>query len=272
MYHYCSEETFSNIIKSKKLWLTPVETMKDSAEIKHLYKNVWNKAKSLLLDKYSGDDWAIQIIKIVDDHTNTIAIQTDMPFCCCLSNDGDLLQQWRFYADDGKGFSLCFDSELLNVKNSLPHPNTRIGNAIGVGNVIYGFSQQVNILFSIVGQILDQRQNSAVDWVTIITNLRYFSAIFKNSTFYTEQERRIIYYYSDRHEFNDSFVSGPYDYLTDQKRFELNWYSSNLEHGLRRIILGPKNAYSNEEVINLLAQNGIDVGEENILKSISTYR
>lgn len=272
MYHYCSEEKFSKIIKSKNLWLTPVETMNDCEEIKHLYRNVWEKAKSLLLEKYKDDDWAVQIIKIVDEHNNIIAIQTDMPYCSCLSNEGDLLQQWRFYADDGKGFSICFDSELLNVKSSLPHPNVRIKNAIGIGEVVYDFTQQVNILFWVVSQILDQRQVNVSDWIYIITNLRYYSAIFKNSTFYTEQERRIIYYFCDKHEFDYSFVSGPYDYLTNEKRFELNWYSSDKNHSIKKIILGPKNKYSSEEVLFLLSQNGIFIEEENIFKSVSTYR
>ena len=271
IFHYCNEDVFRKIIASKKLWLTPVNTMNDSEEVIHLYKNVWEKAKELLLQKFK-DEWSINILKIVDGHISNIAIFTDMPYCTCFSDNGDLLSQWRAYADDGKGYSICFDSETLGIRNSLPHPNAVIFNAIGISEVIYDFTRQVNILVRIVNEILNQRLNNALDWLYIITNLRHYSPIFKNSSFFTEQEKRIIYYFDESHDFKHSFVSGPYDFREEEKRFDLNWYADETKHSISKIILGPKNKNTEEEILVLLSHNGITLESENLFRSTSTYR
>lgn len=42
------------------------------------------------------------------------------PYVCCFSEDGDMLSQWRGYANDGHGFSIGFNSELFPCPTGIP--------------------------------------------------------------------------------------------------------------------------------------------------------
>jgi hypothetical protein len=272
IYHYCNFKNFNNILESRTVWLTPVETMNDREEVVHLYLRVWEQARNVLLNEYGSDDWARQILATVDHEVKVINIYTDKPYCSCFSDDGDLLQQWRLYADDGSGFSIGFNFSLLGISDDLPHPNSYLEKALGVGDIIYGFNEQLEILLTVIRDILSERTNTALDWLLIIKNLRCYSPVFKNHTFYTEQERRIIYYHNQGHDLSDSFISGPYDYRDSMQRFELNWYRSEIEHCIERVFIGPKNPVSVEETLLLLNHYGIKLSRDKVIKSISTYR
>ena len=41
------------------------------------------------------------------------AVPNTLPLIGCFSKNGDLLSQWRAYAEDGKGFSIGFDSNYI---------------------------------------------------------------------------------------------------------------------------------------------------------------
>ncbi|KEH94193.1 DUF2971 domain-containing protein [Clostridium botulinum] len=276
LYHYCSEETFKSIIKSKKLWLTPVRHMNDSQEIIHTYLGVWKDAKEEA-EKYYNNDEVSEILKLADEQIFGIDKYVDMPYCNCLSCDGDLYSQWTRYADDAQGFSIGFKSEILGLKNDLPHPNAYIENSIGVGEVIYSYDKQKKIILDIIHYIVKTMKMDALAWLTLRTNVKVYSAIFKNQYFLDERERRIIYYAEKDHNFNDKFVNGPFEYrsrITNEmvERYELNWYHSNDNHAIEKIYVGSKNKFTNIEIINLLFENNITIKEENIVRSKIPYR
>ena len=87
LYHYCSVETFFQIIKNQTLRLTNIQYMNDSEEL-HYGIDLLGKSdeEMLYLDKkYRG------YIDI---------------YAMCFSEMGDLLSQWRGYGDNAEGLSI----------------------------------------------------------------------------------------------------------------------------------------------------------------------
>lgn len=276
LYHYCSTETFINIIKSKKLWLTPVRHMNDSEEIIHTYLGIWKNAKEIA-EKYYNNEQVREILKLADEQICGVDVYVDMPYCNCLSIDGDLYSQWGRYGDDGKGFSIGFKSKILGIKNDLPHPNAYVEKSIGVGKVIYSYEEQLERILSIIHYIIKTMKMDPLAWLTLRTNVKIFSAIFKNESFLDERECRIIYYAEKDHSFNDRFVNGPFEYksrITNDtvQRYELNWHHSCDNHAIGKVFVGPKNELANREIVGLLNENNINIEEENIVRSRIPYR
>ncbi|MDP3829870.1 MAG: DUF2971 domain-containing protein, partial [Ignavibacteriaceae bacterium] len=54
-------------------------------------------------------EFRIQLIFIVFSIEKNL-----LPLIASFSGDGDLLSQWRAYADDGKGFSIGLDASYIN--------------------------------------------------------------------------------------------------------------------------------------------------------------
>lgn len=104
--HYCSNETFINILKNKKLWLSELTLSNDSKEGSWIWKLVLDECKRT---KFSLSDQAY--IKAVME--SCLAERSAFGFC--LSEDGDLLSQWRGYADDGAGVAIGFSIESLQA-------------------------------------------------------------------------------------------------------------------------------------------------------------
>ena len=243
IFHYCNLSKFENILTSKKLWLTPAQTMNDGTEVDHLYNVIFPQVKEKIF--------------------------AEAPL--------NLLPQWCRYADDGTGFSIGFDFNYFKIKNEPPHPNTNIRNAIGLEAIIYDYNLQASILYNIIKQNLFYETPNASHWITVLGNLTRYSAIFKNKSFRSEQEKRIIYYFDEQHanQFRSNFLSGSYNYNyqgVGYSRFELSWFTSYSNHAITKIFLGPKCQQSPSEILRLFDKSDIQIKENQILKSVSSYR
>ena len=119
IYHYCGVETFLNIIRNHTLRLSDLCKSTDSLEIKSLLDAVQEE----IMNQYRNnhDFWDSVIYGMDMDDAFSFMLQmliskmkknTDqMLFGVCFSEDGDLLGQWREYADKGTGIAIGFDAE-----------------------------------------------------------------------------------------------------------------------------------------------------------------
>lgn len=275
IFHYCNLSKFERILNSKKLWLTPVQIMKDGKEVNYLYEEIWPKVKKKIFNE-TQVQFRSNLQSIFSLIDNNSKLRTGlMPFCACFSNNGDLSAQWRDYADDGTGVSIGFDFDYFKIQSIPPHPNININNAIGLGTVVYDGNSQILGLYSIAKQELSLEPPNPQTWITILKNLTIYSALFKDIYYLPEQEKRIIYYFDDQHtnQLTDSFLSGPYDYeykISGYFRFELRWFTSDWNHAITKIYLGPKCEQSTSDVLKLLNQFGINIKENQILEAESS--
>jgi hypothetical protein len=127
-------------------------------------------------------------------------------FVSSLSENGDLLSQWRGYADNGTGFSIGFDPARLRIGNS--------NAALQVGElrrVIYDPKQHARLVKDLINgmiaivrrfrkellskkMLLNRSPDSFSSWIGLRINelLAEWSFQFKDSSFSEECEWRII--------------------------------------------------------------------------------
>ena len=129
IYHYCSVETFLNIIRNHTLRLSDLCKSTDSLELKSLldavqeeileqYKNNYDFLDTIIYGMDMDDAFAFMLQSLISKMKN----DTDqMLFGVCFSEDGDLLGQWREYADKGTGLAIGFDVKWFQdlCKNAL---------------------------------------------------------------------------------------------------------------------------------------------------------
>jgi hypothetical protein len=108
IYHYCGAEAFQQIIRSKTIWHTAYSRLNDATERKWGFAQFQHAADKLR--KVCGAefiDYITEIVRLTQDHS--------VAMISSYSLNGDLLSQWRAYADDGRGFAIGFSSKELEM-------------------------------------------------------------------------------------------------------------------------------------------------------------
>lgn len=100
LFHYCSNEAFLSIITSKKIRLSSLSLANDAMEGKIVARVFRSLAEADKLEEASISRVEGYMLKALDDFIEGVGF--------CLSEDGDLLSQWRGYASDGQGVSIGF--------------------------------------------------------------------------------------------------------------------------------------------------------------------
>ena len=124
LYHYCSLDTFCNIMKNHSIWLSDVTKSNDSNEL------VWAtwQCETAVIKKFleysdrmkaNGDFINTRFRdfnKITDQFQSMDTSKSIKSWVFCLSEKGDNLGQWRGYADDGHGVSVGFNKNYFMSK------------------------------------------------------------------------------------------------------------------------------------------------------------
>jgi len=100
LYHYCSTEAFYSIIKNRSIWLSSAAQSNDYMEGKLLFKSLREGLKSAKEYKEERNR-IISLLEIVESHI------------FCLSEEKDLLSQWRGYANNASGVAIGFSKKHL---------------------------------------------------------------------------------------------------------------------------------------------------------------
>ena len=133
VYHYCSVDTFFNIIRNSSMWLSDIEKSNDYQECIRCRKFV-NKG----MEEYLRND--VEALKAWKTwYENGVYSNFSMKtFCVCFSESKDKLSQWRGYAQDGKGIAIGFNKDVLEELNQISKFHTAFGK------VIYDNPQEYN--------------------------------------------------------------------------------------------------------------------------------
>ena len=123
LYHYCSNGVMINILKEKQLWMTDISHSNDYNELLLFFPDVYYAIEELYnispFEFYYKGKTGCQAINLllrnVDDSINkSLQIGDITSFVVCFSEKGDLLSQWRGYANDAYGFSIGFSKIELD--------------------------------------------------------------------------------------------------------------------------------------------------------------
>jgi len=99
-----------NIISTRKLWATNVKFLNDSHETQYGHKIVKQIITKLLENEKSEE--IIKVLKLTQ-HLLTIDDGITNTYIVCFSEKGDLLSQWKGYANQEEGVSIGFDPSIL---------------------------------------------------------------------------------------------------------------------------------------------------------------
>lgn len=302
LYHYCSLETFLNIVRNRTIRLSDITKSNDYLETKTLLSYIEAEAIKQYMDNPISDDTVIisglsneQAIKyLLKIETQKILKRHDCSiYAVCFSAFGDMLSQWRGYADDGRGVSIGFNPDSINAlcENSplLISKVEYIGYDYSKADeLIINYSH--NILEDILSTIRRGNtfdlyfHNLATSFIsyTKANTLMVKSVFYKNASFSEEQEWRLV--------LNQELLKKEDDLKEDfMKRYE-NWFPQGLNFRcvkddiisyldlkfksnlITRIIIGPKSKINEDDIKQILTCFGYDLTNIKVKKSSSTYR
>jgi hypothetical protein len=108
IYHYCGAEAFAQIIRTRTMWHTAFTALNDATERTWGFTQFQDAADKLR--KLCGAnfiDRISEIVRLTQDHS--------VAMISSYSLNGDLLSQWRAYADDGRGVAIGFSPQELKM-------------------------------------------------------------------------------------------------------------------------------------------------------------
>lgn len=274
IYHYCSLESFSKIIASNSIRASDLTKMNDPLELQlgqdlvaKLYDDVF--PNSDMSPNFKRDDYFY--------------------FGCSFSAKGDLLSQWRAYADNASGLSIGLDQKNFKKIN---HVTVRASDDKWVQNhkfsiekVIYNkdiFKKKcIDILQEFERDHGVPSKKSPGRLMMLYQRLQKEICVFKNIFYKEEQEFRLcrVVYKKAIEEARCSNYAPHLELFGD-----LDYVVSN--HGLRaftalklraegvssvqRVVLGPRNNDSIDGIRDYLALHGF-VGVD-VVRSEGAYR
>jgi hypothetical protein len=108
VYHYCRPDAFLEIVRSGTIWHSAYTVLNDTMEREWGYR-IFIEVTEQLRGECGADfiDRIQAIVKI--SQTNSVAMISSY------SLNGDVLSQWRAYADDGRGFAIGFSTRRMDM-------------------------------------------------------------------------------------------------------------------------------------------------------------
>ncbi|MDF2445300.1 MAG: hypothetical protein K0S46_536 [Moraxellaceae bacterium] len=113
LFHYTSISSLLGIAESRTLWASNAYFLNDSAEITHacdVFEWVIDDTISLSIENDRNVEFLRQLKKWIGSFKRGIY----NIFVFSLSEQSNLLSQWRGYTPYGKGVSLCFPAGVIN--------------------------------------------------------------------------------------------------------------------------------------------------------------
>lgn len=197
-----------------------------------------------------------------------------------MSENGDLLSQWRGYADDGAGASIGFTSEYLAALGKLKQERSDKFNA-SLSKVIYDLSDQKALIAEHMDRIIQLVAEGALDTPSLLIQalegsnksneskqreligrfLFFFFYLYtlKNPAFAEEKEWRIISHLFGEAKNDDFGGIRNMDFRAKTDRvvpfFRLSLEEIS-EKAIAEVVLGPKNVTPEKFIEALLLKYG----------------
>jgi hypothetical protein len=284
LYHYCSNAAFHSIVENRSIWLSALSLSSDTMEGKLVTDVIAEMAKSDGLDQAN-------IQKLKESVSLLEQVMEGLGFC--LSEEGDLLSQWRGYADDASGVSIGFSKKYLEKLSKASLNPQKSGFTLQ--KVEYEYESQkkrIQATYDKIKELINQGAYKPLKYQTILkfktdeeieaenkiikkafANLSLavlclFSELFllKTKAFQEEKEWRLISYLTKTG--NDEYcLQSFHAKIVPYRKFSL----SNLEeNSIVEVILGPKNNTLEYVIDGFLKQNNFE--NVNVIRSESSYR
>lgn len=197
-YHYTNAVGLKGMLESEELWLTNILHLNDPREVGYGIALAVDELKSRIAE----EDQEFQRLLSAACEYVTRSLAHMAFFVASFSADGDELNQWRAYGDNGRGYALGIDARIFH------HRSMEETAGLFVAPVIYDESEARRRHRDVADKFIDVMR-AAIDseWARQIDVLRTFfqeahhtlsvacrlnSAAMKHSAYRYEQETRFI--------------------------------------------------------------------------------
>ncbi|MGC4088674.1 MAG: DUF2971 domain-containing protein [Polyangiaceae bacterium] len=191
LYHYTRASTAVKILQDHALWASDVRCMNDTRELQHGVTLICEQADALRSRK--GEH---ELFEDALKHPNFTSVSV---FAASLSEQSDVLSQWRAYGEDGAGYAIGFDAKLIHQLQPAEWDKPL---AATLQKVVYRQATQTRIAANVTSVLFDALKqrvsrrgdpdnlaivSHALSWVVYL-----FASGCKSSAFREEAEWRLV--------------------------------------------------------------------------------
>jgi len=245
IYHYTNDAGLKGILESGKLWLTDIFNLNDPSELSHGFSH----AVSILSNKAADGHLWTKVFAQAFEKLGTQRLQASAHFfVCSFSSSGDELGQWRAYADNGRGYTLGFDtkaleSAFLSATDASRYSNSTFPVTYDDAELSGIHRKFVETIFPLI-TLPNGRQLSNEVTSKYWTELHVFLAMhvvrsalfYKHEAYSNEKEYRFLQLHrADMRPLEVKFRARPYSLVRYR---EFDWRSLAPD-ALKRIVIGP---------------------------------
>lgn len=270
LYHYTDQNGFMGIFDSRTLWATKIQYLNDHNEY-----FLAAKIASKILKERIEEETDLDIRFTYEEFLNKIQLISDINVCVCsLSEQGDLLSQWRGYSSKMGGYSIGFDfASIEAIANQ---------NGFDLVKCIYDEEEQIkkiesviNEAIGIVGQGVKYGINrKSIDYFE--ETLLRLAPVLKDRHFSEEAEWRLVGIVGSM---SLSFRAGnsmliPFNKISLGSREELKAMAQEIIVGHTPHIILAKKATQSFLIKSLLSKDDFPIGmfPFNVVESKVPYR
>jgi len=193
LYHYCPANSFFGMIESKEIWLSNSTYTNDPEE---------NQISLRILKDIIRDSENVKIKDLADKfHKHDIECRDFgfSPFIFCFSEMKDDLNQWRVYADYGKGYMIGFSKGYF-LQNFCTHNLQQMIYApfdkLFLAQCVYEREIQKKWINELLLDCLSEIEKEGENEEFLIQNyynaFLIYSSMFKDKAYSVEKEWRLI--------------------------------------------------------------------------------
>ena len=301
VYHYCDNYKMANILSGKILRMSDITKSNDYEEVKMFFPGILDAIE----DEYRKDEFPLQYMdrtnrdalgKLLEWEYDILRYEFDRGgvtnFVVCFCEEGDVLSQWRGYADNGKGCSLGF-----SVKELGDYCNTYKG-ILRFEQVDYKTVKEINVTIVEEAMKVLNELRGLRNWIVenlpslneekidkmfqyyfhqMISSVLMSSLKYKNETFKEEQEWRLffsqqIYKYAKWIYGDEEIETIVYDDMLKviKNKIEFNVTSDDLipfypinfteisPNPIKQVIVGPQNKIMEKDFSLYVASNKLN--------------
>jgi len=147
LYHYCSNSAFHSIMSQRRVRLSLLSMSNDTKEGQHIL----DLAGRIFPDTFAHRNDALEQLKQVISRVSAIGF--------CLSADGDVLSQWRGYADNAQGVALGFDFAALKAATE---QESEDGIIVRIASVAYSSKALETAMKPYVQPVIEHYESGAM--------------------------------------------------------------------------------------------------------------
>ncbi|RAW19321.1 hypothetical protein DC345_00625 [Paenibacillus taichungensis] len=276
-YHYCSVNTFVKIIENSTIRASNPFKMNDTQEFKWLFKfipEVIESYVSVLTDEKQKEQYKYFYIETLTEIYEGYYSEQVNPYIACFSEEGDILSQWRSYADNSRGVAIGFSLEefkkhqlieIININYDLKQQKELLLQAL----IDFGLEDPTNLNF-------DRMKHVFTAATIAIEHILDKSIYCKNPAFSEEKEVRLVYNpekYSPFNQEQSQLIVSDIQFRNDNEKL-ISYYDINFsefkKEVVKEIYIGSNSKLNDRDLTLFLEKNGYYNLE--IKSSASTYR